>query len=770
MGLRCYGNYGGLGWTNGRYGETGPPASWTIEPKDSVDRQFKEHDSAYYYAQKRRDETGDLKQYWREIIEADQAVINGIEALPQTELDVNQRAAGSAAVALFRAKQITTNYPGYEGGNNPSIASEIGNPFTGLPWLGLSPGINIFFTAARNFVIRRDPLVLDLDNDGLELIGASGAVLFDHNADGIKTGTGWARPDDGFLVRDLNGNGLIDTGRELFGIDTIKGNSALATDGFDALRELDTNNDGVITSADTAFSELKVWRDLDQNGISSANELFTLDQLNITSINTNGTSTGPQAGQVTNNNRVALSSTFTQNGQTKTVGAIDLEANNFFTQFPTEVIDTTGTPIAITTQAQGLPQMNGAGMVRDMRAAASLDGDFAASLTAFAAGTTRDEQRGMLDELVKKWSETSSFVPGLLGTGGISISYTMPPGITVAQYTTMINVLEKFNGSRFYGDNTGGPRPTGFAIQSATEPTTGNVTYSYIVSPAGEQVALLRQAFDALKESVYAALVPQTRLRPYTDQIGLVIDSAGIRFDVSNVIDAVQAKTVVDPYNSVVDLVELHKYAGPTVKAVGWEPYKTLSNSLETLPISLEIQNFLTAEKIVALGAQVTNQTVSDSDNWTVIGNNAANTLTGLSGNDSLFGFGSNDTISGGAGINILDGGDDVLYCIQNSTSNTLLGGAGNDTLSVFYYGSSNNLFEGGTGNDTITGSYYANTYVFNAGDGQDTITSYSGESTSRDVLRFGAGITAGDVTAVRAGENLVFKLAGSTDQVTVNN
>ena len=164
--------------------------------------------------------------------------------------------------------------------------------------------------------------------------------------------------------------------------------------------------------------------------------------------------------------------------------------------------------------------MMGAGMVRDMRAAASLDGDFAAALTAFAAGTTRDQQRGMLDDLVKKWSETSSFAPGLLGTGGVSISYKMPPGITVLQYTTMINVLEKFNGSRFYGDNTGGPRPAGFAVQSATEPTTGNVTYSYVISPAAGQVALLQQAYDALKQSVYSALVVQTRLRQYTDQIG----------------------------------------------------------------------------------------------------------------------------------------------------------------------------------------------------------------------------------------------------------
>jgi len=229
---------------------------------------------------------------------------------------------------------------------------------------GIDQTCNRDFTAARNLVIRYDPLVLDLDGDGLELVGASGSILFDHNADGIKTGTGWARPDDGFLVRDLNGNGIIDTGRELFGVDTIKTNGGLATDGFDALRDIDTNGDGFITSADAAYADLRVWRDLDQNGISTSNELFALAGLGITSIGTNGTSTGPQAGQIVNNNLIALSTTYIRNGVTRTVGAIDLEANNFFTEFPPQVVDEAGNPVAITAQAQALPQMKGAGMVR----------------------------------------------------------------------------------------------------------------------------------------------------------------------------------------------------------------------------------------------------------------------------------------------------------------------------------------------------------------------------------------------------------------------
>ena len=53
----------------------------------------------------------------------------------------------------------------------------------------------------------RDPLALDLDGDGIETIGLTAApVLFDHNADGIRTGTGWVTGDDGWLVLDRNGD------------------------------------------------------------------------------------------------------------------------------------------------------------------------------------------------------------------------------------------------------------------------------------------------------------------------------------------------------------------------------------------------------------------------------------------------------------------------------------------------------------------------------------------------------------------------------------
>jgi hypothetical protein len=77
---------------------------------------------------------------------------------------------------------------------------------------------------------------------------------------------------------------------------------------------------------------------------------------------------GPQTGQTINNNRVALSTTYTRAGVNRTVGAIDLEANGFFSEIPPEVVDEAGNPVTVTEAAAALPQMNGSDMVRNLQA------------------------------------------------------------------------------------------------------------------------------------------------------------------------------------------------------------------------------------------------------------------------------------------------------------------------------------------------------------------------------------------------------------------
>ena len=116
----------------------------------------------------------------------------------------------------------------------------------------ISPTVNTSTTSALNWVEpRRDPLVLDLDGNGITTSGINPAapILFDQDGDGTLTATGWIASGEAIVVRDLNGNGRIDSGRELFGDNTVltRGPNVgqLASNGFTALADLDANAAGV---------------------------------------------------------------------------------------------------------------------------------------------------------------------------------------------------------------------------------------------------------------------------------------------------------------------------------------------------------------------------------------------------------------------------------------------------------------------------------------------------------------------------------------------
>lgn len=138
-----------------------------------------------------------------------------------------------------------------------------------------------------------DPLVLDLNGDGVKLTGyTENAVLFDIDNDGALEETGWVSAEDGLLVRDLNNNGKIDNISEIFseyyggraGRDGESGEKHFRN-GFEALRSLDSNHDGLFNERDSGFAQVRVWKDKNQNGITDSEELFDLKSLGITEIN-----------------------------------------------------------------------------------------------------------------------------------------------------------------------------------------------------------------------------------------------------------------------------------------------------------------------------------------------------------------------------------------------------------------------------------------------------------------------------------------------------
>ncbi len=110
-------------------------------------------------------------------------------------------------------------------------------------------------------------------------------------ADGTKEAVTWtaADADDGFLCLDRNGNGVIDSGAELFGNATPLHGGTRAENGYEALREYDLpqwggNGNGVIDAGDAVYSALRIWVDANHDGISEPWELLTLQEAGITKI------------------------------------------------------------------------------------------------------------------------------------------------------------------------------------------------------------------------------------------------------------------------------------------------------------------------------------------------------------------------------------------------------------------------------------------------------------------------------------------------------
>lgn len=149
------------------------------------------------------------------------------------------------------------------------------------------------------------PVALDLDGDGIETTDKAHGVAFDVDDSGYLKQTAWVKSDDAMLVLDRNYNGLFNSGKELFS----NGAVALSRRGLAGMAWVDANYDGRLTADDPVWSELKLWRDLNQDGQQENGEVQTLDALGVTELN-------------------YAMSTFTQNGVKKQLGSPDLDADS----------------------------------------------------------------------------------------------------------------------------------------------------------------------------------------------------------------------------------------------------------------------------------------------------------------------------------------------------------------------------------------------------------------------------------------------------------
>ena len=194
---------------------------------------------------------------------------------------------------------------------------------------------------------------------------------------------------------------------------------------------------------------------------------------------------------------------------------LKLSSNIFLSEFSDHII--------LTENALTLADMKGAGQVRNLREAASLqtpEGNaLAAVLSVFCSATNRSTQMVQLDGLLKSWAGTSSMDTSAAACAmagvdlGLRFAGTAQGSTAWQAWVDKLGILERFNGQTFL------PLPaTGAKLE---------------IDIYSTRASLLDAAYAALKESVYGALVMQTRLKPYLDAVTLHLDAGGIRLDFS---------------------------------------------------------------------------------------------------------------------------------------------------------------------------------------------------------------------------------------------
>ncbi|SEM88245.1 calcium-binding protein [Nitrosomonas marina] len=624
----------------------------------------------------------------------------------------------------------------------------------GDSFFGINSSIDSFYNQSKNWMPpRTDPLVLDLDNDGIETIGIGNTVVvFDHDGDGIRTGTGWVNSDDGFLVRDRNDNGTIDTGAELFGVDTVTNSGVLATNGFDALGDLDSNADGVFDTSDEAFALVQVWRDFNQNGISTANELFSLAELGIVSVDLNAANQNVNFGN--GNVQTAAAAHLTVDGEGQT-GNLDLANNSFYREFTNS--------ISLTEEAKSLPDSKASGLVRDLREAASLSPALANVLTNYAGQSSLAGQLALLDDLLFSWAQTSTMKTSVeqAADQNFLLLYLLPgqswsdhdahlaywnttdtafldslSAEARTEYQQMlqqqqeivetISILERFNGTSFV--TVDADKVTlGNGFSNTVNPVPGMLgTKRVYVTLSTQQIEFMHQSYELLKESVYGSLILQTRLSPYLDEIALKVnESSEVYVDFSAMVALLDSQKAADPAAALADLIELNKYAGEILQDKGWNGLDLLRNWIDA-----DAAGEQTSTILQGLGVSIIwRDQMTGANDDIVFSEPGYASLSGFIGNDILNGGAGNDNLSGSSGDDILFGG---------GGRDLLMGGDGDDILRG-----------GGGNNDHLRGDRGNDTYLFALGDGDISINNNYGDD-NHDVLRFLEGITPENVSAAR--------------------
>ncbi len=593
--------------------------------------------------------------------------------------------------------------------NDPSpVAPLVDNPFkplTGLPsWI---PGfLDDWFDAGDAPV---SPLVLDLDGDGIELASvlSDDAVYWDIDQDGFGEASGWITGGDGLLAIDLNGDGIINDHGELFGNET--------TDGFSVLLQYDSNADGLMNANDAQWGDLLVWVDGNSNGYSDDGELHTLNDLGITEINLSASLVDYDI----EGNAITHESTFTINGQERTIVDAWFEYDNTNSIY---VQDYT-----LNNTVLFLPKLRGFGDVADLHIAMSIDETLLDMVMEIALvdnstlfSSTFDLDTKM-DAIMFRWGGVNGVDPASRGENVDA---------------RKLEFLENFFGDEFI-QNVSNPNPhqVGGPLIETLFNNMKDTFISHLVVQGNASGLYDNDAYyDAFTGNLEGADIGMIRLADggldardvsdgddvyvFTDQLQSLSISENVVSEDSIWLSGLSADDIRFIHTSGIDK-DLEIHIGNEVITINNQYWSDSFPNGDEATYRYEVETLLLDDgSIIDLTA-----------NMTFTGTSGAETIQGLNLQD--------DTIIG------LEG-DDYLH-----------GQGGNDIL------------EGGAGNDDLHGGGGDDTYIWNLGDGSDTI-SENLVSTDQLVLH---NVELDDLRFIQtSGIEKNLEIYVGTDVITINN
>ena len=560
----------------------------------------------------------------------------------------------------------------------------------------------------------RSPLVVDLDGDGnIETVSTDGNVHFDFDSNQKIENSGWIGKNEGFLVRDLNGNGQIDNGTEMFGNHTVLQNGKNAVNGFEALKDLDFNGNGKFDAEDEAWSQVKVWRDANTNGIVDSGELLTLEQAGIESINLKY---DYQKEADENGNLEIQQGTFNRtDGTTGKVSDIWFDVDGTNTILNED-------DITIPDDIKNLPDIKGWGNVYSLHAAMALDetGTLKSLVEQYLAATDDNTKDTLLNDIIYHWTGVQDMDP-------VGRNPSQVYGNVLGD-ARKLEALEEFMGEDYLGTWCWGERES---------------------NPHGQAAPMILQAFELLKNYVGTILSADLANNPYLQKIILTYNAETKHWDV-NVDQAVallQEAFETDATNGKIEMLQLSNILRYYDNAEDVIAAFQAKGAADGTFFETELLNF-------------GHNSVGSAANDNLFGTEGNDLMNGLAGNDIIKAAEGDDTVLGGVGNDYIYGedGDDVLDGEEGN--DYLFGGNGNDTL------------KGGAGDDVLSGGNGADVYLFEKGFGNDSIDNTQDDTApNADIIKFGEGILPENAILQRQGFDLIISVSygdGTTDSVRV--